>query len=508
MLKNAIAFLLLTWAGAVRITLAGDVEDSTIWVTDLQGAIDSAWVVASPTGSSDYFSVAHHVASGNPNGADLTEALPIVGVAVSVADFGSGRTFPSVGVYQPNLTLDPTGLTPDLSAAIVEMLSPTNPAPPLFTFVPFETSEAGIPPGSTTAVAAVKLPPGDPGLLAVGADSNITPAGTSGFSTDGYTTPAMSLTFLDLGLNPGQDNLGGPSCKASDRVPNGRLRVSLGSGNTGSGDRLSVSVVPGDELTLSFFGTMPGDRFRMYFDVFPCSPVLPFGPTLATIPDPDGDGSFRRVTATWPYLFGVNSLNFSVVWGNEACPAPGAGFTNCITIVSTALPDWGRYDDGEFEDAWVVQIPSGSSDYFNLNFGQPTSNVNGVTEVVIAPLDFVTAVPAFPTAGVSNANLAVDPSGNTPDIVSPLAVVTPFTFPSGTFATTSGAMIHHSVSVPGGALGADVHGWLQFPPGDPGLLAVAADDNSLGYYGFYTLDGYATPAISFFDLWGIRLTHN
>src|SRR5215510_10621479 len=105
MRKSAIAFMILPWVGGAPATLAGDVEASTIWVTDLQGAIDSGWVITVPTGSSDYFSVAHHVAPGNSNGADLAEALPIVGVAVSVADFGSGRTFPSVGVYQPNLTL-------------------------------------------------------------------------------------------------------------------------------------------------------------------------------------------------------------------------------------------------------------------------------------------------------------------------------------------------------------------------------------------------------------------
>jgi hypothetical protein len=69
-------------------------------------------------------------------------------------------------------------------------------------------------------------------------------------------------------------------------------------------------------------------------------------------------------------------------------------------------------------------------------------------------------------------------------------------------------MIHHPLSVPASSLGSHVHGWLQFPPGDSGLLAAAADDNYPIGPAYLSIDGYATPAIGFFDLWGIRLTHN
>src|SRR5262245_11633081 len=418
MRKRASGLLLLTCV-AWQPATAGDVEDSTLWVTDVEGAIDSAWVVAYPTGPSDYFSVAHHVVPGNANVADIAEALPIVGVAVSVADFGSGRTFPTVGVYRPNLTLDPTGITPELTAPIVEILSPPNPVPPLFTFVPWETSEGQIPPGSATVVAAIQLPEGDSGLLAVGSDSTSS-AHDSGYTIDAFASPATRLPYVDLGINPGQDNLAGTSCKSSDRRPNGRLRVWRGTPDVGRGDRLLSLIAPGQTLDLAFFGTMPGDRLRMYWAPTPCGPTLPLGPVLATRADPDGDGSFLRLGATWPFTFGTTTWQFSAAWGNEACPSPGAGFTNCITVISQGPPDWGRYDDGVFEDGWVAQIPSGSSDYFNIHFGPPASHVHGVTELVIAPLDFVTAVPAFPATGVSNADLSIDPTGNTPDIIAPL----------------------------------------------------------------------------------------
>lgn len=41
------------------------------------------------------------------------------------------------------------------------------------------------------------------------------------------------------------------------------------------------------------------------------------------------------------------------------------------------------------------------------------------------------------------------------------------------------------------------------------LIAVAADDNyPIPTQSYFSIDGYTTPAVSFFDLWGIRLTHN
>jgi len=131
--------------------------------------------------------------------------------------------------------------------------------------------------------------------------------------------------------------------------------------------------------------------------------------------------------------------------------------------------------------------------------------------VTVAVLDFGTATPQYPNVGVAKANTTVDPSGNTPDLGSGvLANVSPFTFPSLTFATTCSQYISHAVSVSGGAMtGPSIHGWVQFPPGDSGLLGVGADSSSPSAgASFYTLDGYSTPAISFFVNWGIRIKTN
>jgi hypothetical protein len=70
---------------------AGQDEDSTIWVSDMKGAADSGWVVSIPAGNSDYFSVSHAVIPGKGDSEQLVDGLPVSGISVSIADFGSER---------------------------------------------------------------------------------------------------------------------------------------------------------------------------------------------------------------------------------------------------------------------------------------------------------------------------------------------------------------------------------------------------------------------------------
>jgi hypothetical protein len=493
------------------LVLARNDGDSTIWVTSLKGAIDSGWVVSVPGGSSDYFNTAHTVLPGLGNSEQLVDGLPITGLAVSVADFGSsGLTFPLVGVYYSNPALDPSGCTPDLTKPISTVANPSFTTPSLFEFVTFDLPEGTIAPGTPAVQAVVQFPPGDSGLLAVGSDSTVSPGGCSSFTQDGYTTPSIEISFLDFGINPGQDNSSTSSCAPSARLPNGRLRVS--SRDVGSGDHLTTTVGAGDALTLAFFGNQSGDEFRIVCNDVNCSRVLFEGGRLFALADGDGDGSYLRLNASWPLGHGGSTFQFSAVWGNDACLDPGVGFTNCVTIISKPDPVFGVCDDGTIESGWVAQVPAGSSDYFNNDFGLVPPTVNNVLGLCVSVLDFVTAVPAFPTAGVSDANLTVDPSGHTPDVsgAGVLCLIAPFTFPSGSFETTAGQYTCHlcPMPVPGSSFQSEAHGWVQFPPGDSGLLAVGGDTTASNGCSFFTLDGYTTPAVTFFVNWGIRVLTN
>ncbi|MFO0983637.1 MAG: hypothetical protein U1E76_18230 [Planctomycetota bacterium] len=483
---------------------AGGNADSTIWSGVKQDPIDSAWVVQYPTGSADYFDATYHVVAGSGNvaGASIAGALPITAVAVSVADFGSGRVYPRVGAYRSNLALDPSGESPDLAAALAELASPAFAPPPLYDFVAFDTPEGAIPSGDTRVHAVVQLPPGDSGLLGVGADSTTAAVG-SGFTTDGYTTPSVGLAWLDFGLNVGQDNSTTTSCKPADRAPHGRLRAGRVLQGIGEGDQLTVPVRPGQVLQLAFFGPQAGDRWRLYLSLAPCTPSQPIGPILSTVADPDADGSYMRLSTIWPSGFGGMTLRFAAAWGNPACSNPGAGFTNCVTII-TADTRFGVCDDGTIESGWVVSIPAGPSDYFSNNFGAAPPSVNYVTGLCIAAIDFGATTAAFPAAGVSLANLGVDPSGSTPDIGSPLALIAPFSFAPGTYTSTSAGYACQPCSIPGSLLSGNVHGWAQLAAN----IAVGADTTSINGCSFFSTDGYATPAQPVPANLGIRLTTN
>jgi hypothetical protein len=278
----------------------------------------------------------------------------------------------------------------------------------------------------------------------------------------------------------------------------------------GDGDQHGVAVIPGQMLDLVFFGAHAGDLLRFYGapGYYNCSGLSALGPVLKTVPDPDGDGSYLRLRLPWPG--GVDSLTLAAVWGNPSCANPGVGLTNCISVSTITHGDLAWCDDGTIESGWVVQVPSGSSDYFNVDFGIPYS-LNGVGGITLSVLDFVTATPQFPAAGVSNANYAVDATGHTPDLgAGALGVIAPFTFPPGTFATTSSAYVSHRLAahVPDPALGDPVHAWVQFPPGDPGLLGIGGDSSgSFPSCSYYSSNAYATPAIPVsFVNWGLRIS--
>ncbi|MFO0983508.1 MAG: hypothetical protein U1E76_17545 [Planctomycetota bacterium] len=106
---------------------AKSASDSSLWVAPQRGLMDAGVVISVPSGSSDYYSLAQEVKPGNGNSEQLAGEQLVAGVAVSVADFGSGLTYPMIGVFSPNLGLDPSGNTPDLVNAITAIYSPVNP---------------------------------------------------------------------------------------------------------------------------------------------------------------------------------------------------------------------------------------------------------------------------------------------------------------------------------------------------------------------------------------------
>ncbi len=323
---------------------ASPCQDSVIWVTEVNQNIgagnyadmNSCWVVQNPTGPSDFFSVCFKVVPGIPNTEDVAEGLPVTGMSVNLCiPGGVVGFFPRIGVYYP---VSSSSCTPDLANPVIELLNVVIPGPLNNEFFFLDTAEALIAPGTSALIAAVQLPPGDAGQVRVGGDSSASTSGTSYFSMDAYSTAAIPFPTADMGINIGQDNSTTTSCTVASRLPHGRFRAARGDATSGfgiesmKGDRLLQHIQTGETLRLSFFGAQPGDVYLIFLMTPICTPSLLLSPVLFTLPDGDGDGSYQRLSFTWPNLAG--SFDFAAVWGNFSCAPVVAGFTNCVTVIS------------------------------------------------------------------------------------------------------------------------------------------------------------------------------
>lgn len=159
--------------------------------------------------------------------------------------------------------------------------------------------------------------------------------------------------------------------------------------------------------------------------------------------------------------------------------------------------------DNNYESGWVVQIPAGSSDFFNVRFDGSVAAAAGI-HVTVA--DFGAATP-FPYVGITGANTGFDPTGNTPDLGTTYGddLGGLSSWLTGSTGINVNEQFSSSANV---ALGGDAHVVLQFPPFDPGLLGVSGDSDTNVRGGdespgggsnpfdssFFTLDGYSTPA--------------
>ncbi|MEW6745629.1 MAG: hypothetical protein AB1486_23000, partial [Planctomycetota bacterium] len=274
-----------------------------------------------------------------------------------------------------------------------------------------------------------------------------------------------------------------------------------------TGDFVLVEdVSSGDEIGAAFFAPFSESRWMMFLS-FRGVPIQRATSILPTIPD--GGCGYYRWGTLWPGGFGGQTLNFVSVSGVPGVPGT-IGVSNEVTIVSQPGPgcNWGIKDDGTFESGWVVSIPAGSSDYFsnwfNCGFTPP---VTAVTDFKLAVFDFGTTRTAYPLSGVFIANATLDPSGWTPDLSMGWGVQ-PFTFPPG-----GGIFVTNDINpdIPYSTFGTDdVHGAIQFPPGDSGYLGVGGDTTptpAIAWGSTWTLNGYQTPANRFDAIagWGLRL---
>jgi hypothetical protein len=175
-----------------------------------------------------------------------------------------------------------------------------------------------------------------------------------------------------------------------------------------------------------------------------------------------------------------------------------------ITPAKACAGCFGLQDDEGYDGSgWVVQLPAGPSDYFNVNHGSPqsSSNVSNITGVEVATWDLCGTGATWANVGVYP-DLAAMPG--TPDVSSPFAVDPNPSFAPGTFDTAYPATMY---AVPSFAASTTTtyHAVVQWSPAES-CIAVNADTTGDAFTcatplggtamtSAWTLDGYATGAL-------------
>ena len=461
------------------------------------GAGEQAWRLTLPSSANNWQSVDF---DGRLGGCEVVT----VGADFTTFSLLGNPTFGRLGIYGDNLTVDPSGATPDVSGAqtFVEVTGGSTfafPAP-LCNFLSFRNNAFTFPPG-VNAHVAIQEAAGDTALWLC-ADSSSPSTGRSFFTTNGFATPATPFT------------------------QNWCLRVGTVPPNAGNGTLLvngatATSVFAGLPITVSFFGSTSNVATFLFWDVL--GPLHPISAVLFT---GNGSGPNQRAwsatvtsSCTVPIGFPIQLRAFYLN------PTAGSRIevsnTVRITFVGRAAicaqTCFGQKDDGAFDGfTFRVSNPSGSRDWFNVRHGNPPSAVSTLTGVEIATWDFcgTGGTGSWSEVGIYPTDLALSPAGNTPDLTNPIATIGGASAPIPPMTGDWGypAQFFDTPDVPANAT-TSYHGAVQWNSGDS-CLWVAADTTATGpsFCGaipnttsFSSADGYTSTTAGTSTSWMIKI---
>jgi hypothetical protein len=166
-------------------------------------------------------------------------------------------------------------------------------------------------------------------------------------------------------------------------------------------------------------------------------------------------------------------------------------------------------DDGAAELAFKISYPTAAGEAYNVDFDTDGA---GMTVMGVAVDIYVTyGAGQIGQVAVCGDNLALDASGRTPDLASPLSSLTNATCSPTVGAFCAGFMTFDVPDVTLGTGGA--HGVVSFAVNDSStwMCVDAWDSSGFNHTGprhsFFTTDSYATPASYSFNKWNwmIRL---
>ena len=445
------------------------------------GTSEGFWKLSVPSTVSDYFSVDFgHQLDGRTVSAVYADSLDSHGIA------GSWRLLGVAENCAPGV--------PDPSVVVALANSPTvaaNEGADQNDYYSVACAVLGSPAHGYSALAGWNA--GDSHIW-LGSDTSSASAGRSYWSSASYAGCAASTSPLNWSLALGV--AGDP----------GELLVNGGS-------VAAVSQLDGD-VCFTFYGptlNTPGILYLVSPLTLKLLPVSTDGPFAG--PCPKSWSLCTTFTCNDPtfsgFVFGHFYFDFLNLKPNGK---PSIGLATATLSVLPDLCDgaFGQKDDCILDSTiWKTTNPTGQSDWFNVNHGDPAGvSIQSITGIELSSWDFCGFGASWAEVGVYPSNLGLDPQGCTPDVASPITTA------GGSSALISPAAgdwgcpmtFYDTPDVPVGTTGS-FHAAVHWQTGDTCVWIGSDTDGTDSAFGapipnngccsLFTIDQYTTLANRF-----------
>lgn len=477
------------------------------------GGADNSWKINAPTLAGDAFSVDFDA---------LANGRTLLGISVATNETGSGGSI-SMAMTPSNFAVDGSGATPDPANPFASVNNPTGLPGVAGGFCPEAVAYAAPNVTLGTDVHAVLTMPAGDSVTWLCSDGTAV-AGKSYFTTNSYATTAIPFTVNWMIRAVVSPDLGGA---------NGLFTIN---GSTAATVDTDGSIALACWTTAANIANAAAHgQTALYLQGITAPPFIAF----LAIPG-----------AALPFGLGGLASNVGVIGGDVNCLAPAGttlswlaffsdwtpplkpngkphiGATNTATVTFTDSGGcnptlcFGQEDDGVLDGTiWKVQNPAGSQDWFNVKLGNSPGGT--ATSIEAQSWDFCGIGPCWQSVALMSTDLGTDATGGTPLDGAPLSSVggasacmvagsANWGYPATLYdipdvAMTSGSALHIGTEWGSGDsctwIASDTDGVDDDASGDCASIP--------GTTSYFTLDGYATPAVPFSGAnWNMKLNWN
>ena len=520
----SLAVLGLAATAATAQTIPSAIANSLFQVSEDDNAAETSFKIFYPTVAGEAYNVDFDNA-----GAGMT----VMGVAIQMYVSSGQGQIGQVAVCADNLALDASGRTPDLASPLSSLTNPTGSpftgGPYCSGFTTYDTPDVTLGTGGAHAVMSFATNDSNTWLCTDMWDSsgfNHTGTRHSFFTTDSYATPA-SYSFNKWNW---MIRLAGPP-----PTPGGGLFLvnGLTSGNMPGGGTISLQ-----------FWSSDGAAPTLYLMVLNAGgPLIAFLPVVLSTGFtnfvPNGIQQLGVITGTMPCSATGLTLTFGCFFSDNLDKKKNgknkiklSNFASTTVVPSKICSPnvcFGIRDDGVMENGvfnpriWYgFGSAAKTNDCASVHMGKASPLapvVTNLTAVESVTWDFCGGNPCWQQIGIYQSNLTLDPSGNTPNLGSPLTSIGGSTacnpggaggvwgFPAVVYDTpdilANTTTDYHAsfewanndsclfVGLDGGA------GWIGGTNDDAGddCAPQIQGTSSVGSNSFYSLDGFATAAV-------------